>query len=49
MMDYDRSPGSVSHTKSSLVGSSVSIPITNEQLNLGTWQGEWGIQGGLWS
>jgi len=22
-----------------LVGSSVSIPITNHQLNLGTWQG----------
>ncbi|TEB39283.1 hypothetical protein FA13DRAFT_1725267 [Coprinellus micaceus] len=30
---------SVSHTKASLVGSSISIPITNEQLNLGTWQG----------
>ncbi|TFK30533.1 hypothetical protein FA15DRAFT_662504 [Coprinopsis marcescibilis] len=30
---------SVSHTKASLVGSSISIPITNGQLNLGTWQG----------
>jgi len=30
---------SVSHTKASLVGSSVSVPITNGQLNLGTWQG----------
>lgn len=30
---------SVSHTKATLVGSSISIPITNEQLNLGTWQG----------
>ncbi|KAJ6575201.1 hypothetical protein B0H19DRAFT_632032 [Mycena capillaripes] len=30
---------SVSHTKASLVGSSISIPITNSQLNLGTWQG----------
>ncbi|KAJ3800466.1 hypothetical protein GGU11DRAFT_772980 [Lentinula aff. detonsa] len=30
---------SVSHTKSSLVGSTVSIPITNGSLNLGTWQG----------
>ncbi|KAJ3719823.1 hypothetical protein EV361DRAFT_970046 [Lentinula raphanica] len=29
----------VSHTKSSLVGSTVSIPITNGSLNLGTWQG----------
>ena len=27
------------HIKSSLVGSSVSIPITNGRLNLGTWQG----------
>lgn len=30
---------SVSHTKASLVGSSISIPISNGQLNLGTWQG----------
>lgn len=27
------------HVKSSLVGSSVSIPITNGRMNLGTWQG----------
>ncbi|MCD4696413.1 MAG: secondary thiamine-phosphate synthase enzyme YjbQ [Bacteroidales bacterium] len=27
------------HIKSSLVGNSVSIPITNHMLNLGTWQG----------
>ncbi len=27
------------HIKASLVGSSVTIPITNGQLNLGTWQG----------
>lgn len=27
------------HIKASLVGSSISIPITNGQLNLGTWQG----------
>lgn len=27
------------HIKSSLVGSSVSIPISNHKLNLGTWQG----------
>lgn len=27
------------HIKSSLVGSSISIPITQHQLNLGTWQG----------
>ena len=28
-----------SHIKSSLLGSSVSIPITNGNFNLGTWQG----------
>jgi secondary thiamine-phosphate synthase enzyme len=28
-----------SHIKSSLLGHSVSIPVTNGQLNLGTWQG----------
>lgn len=28
-----------SHIKSSILGSSVSIPITNGKLNLGTWQG----------
>jgi len=28
-----------SHIKSSLLGSSVSIPVTNGRLNLGTWQG----------
>ena len=27
------------HIKTTLVGSSVSIPITNGRLNLGTWQG----------
>ena len=31
---------SVSHTKATLVGSSVTIPITDGRLNLGTWQGE---------
>ncbi|KAI0307715.1 hypothetical protein B0F90DRAFT_1620716 [Multifurca ochricompacta] len=29
----------VSHTKTSLVGTSISIPITEGRLNLGTWQG----------
>ena len=29
----------VSHTKTSLVGTSISIPITGGRLNLGTWQG----------
>lgn len=27
------------HIKASLVGNAVSIPITNAQLNMGTWQG----------
>ena len=27
------------HLKASLLGSSVSLPITNGRLNLGTWQG----------
>jgi secondary thiamine-phosphate synthase enzyme len=27
------------HLKSSLIGASITIPITNHRLNLGTWQG----------
>jgi len=27
------------HLKSAILGSSVSVPITNGKLNLGTWQG----------
>ena len=27
------------HLKSSILGSSIDIPITNGNLNLGTWQG----------
>lgn len=27
------------HAKSTLTGSSISIPVTNHRLNLGTWQG----------
>jgi len=30
---------SVSHTKTSLVGCTISVPITDGRLNLGTWQG----------
>ena len=30
---------SASHSKSSLLGPSVTIPITNGRMNLGTWQG----------
>ncbi|MDG1475614.1 MAG: secondary thiamine-phosphate synthase enzyme YjbQ [Vicingaceae bacterium] len=36
---FEGSDDMPAHIKSSMVGSSVSIPITNHQLNLGTWQG----------
>ncbi len=36
---YEGSDDMPAHIKSSLLGSSVTIPITNGQLNLGTWQG----------
>ena len=36
---YEGSDDMPAHIKSSMVGSSVSIPITNGRLNLGTWQG----------
>lgn len=36
---YEGSDDMPAHIKSTLVGNSISIPITNHQLNLGTWQG----------
>ena len=36
---YEGSDDMPAHLKSSLLGSSVQIPITNGKLNLGTWQG----------
>ena len=30
-----------SHIKNALVGTSLSIPISNGKLNMGTWQGIW--------
>ena len=36
---YEGSDDMPAHLKASIVGSSVSIPSTNHQLNLGTWQG----------
>ena len=36
---FEGSDDMPAHIKSSMVGSSISIPITNHQLNLGTWQG----------
>ena len=32
------------HIKSSLIGASVSVPITNGTLALGTWQGIWFLE-----
>lgn len=37
--NYEGSDDMPAHLKSSLLGSSVTIPITDGQLNLGTWQG----------
>ena len=36
---YEGSDDMPAHIKSSLLGSSIEIPITNGRLNLGTWQG----------
>jgi secondary thiamine-phosphate synthase enzyme len=36
---YEGSDDLPAHIKSSLLGASVSIPITNGRLNVGTWQG----------
>lgn len=36
---YEGSDDMPAHIKSSLMGASVQIPITNGRLNLGTWQG----------
>ncbi len=37
--NYEGSDDMPAHIKSSLMGSSVSVPITDGKLNLGTWQG----------
>lgn len=39
---------SVSHTKTSLIGASIQIPITDGRLNLGTWQGESPCFSAIW-
>lgn len=36
---FEGSDDMPAHVKSSLVGSSVTIPITNHKLNIGVWQG----------
>jgi secondary thiamine-phosphate synthase enzyme len=37
--NYEGSDDMPAHIKSSIMGSSVIIPVTNGKLNLGTWQG----------
>jgi secondary thiamine-phosphate synthase enzyme len=37
--DYEGSDDMPAHIKSSILGSSVTIPITKGKLNLGIWQG----------
>ena len=37
--DYEGSDDMPAHIKSSLMGASVQIPITNGELNMGVWQG----------
>ena len=37
--NYEGSDDMPAHLKASLLGSSMSLPITNGRLNLGTWQG----------
>jgi secondary thiamine-phosphate synthase enzyme len=37
--DYEGADDMPAHLKAAMLGSSVTIPITNGKLNLGTWQG----------
>lgn len=37
--DYEGSDDMPAHIKSSLVGNSVTVPVTNGRINVGTWQG----------
>lgn len=37
--DYEGSDDMPAHLKSSLLGASLTIPVTNGRLNMGTWQG----------
>jgi len=37
--DYEGSDDMPAHLKAALLGNSVTIPITNGRMNLGTWQG----------
>lgn len=37
--DYEGSDDMPAHIKSSLLGNSVTVPVTNGRINVGTWQG----------
>ena len=37
--DYEGSDDMPAHIKNCIIGSSLTIPVTNGELNLGTWQG----------
>jgi len=37
--DYEGSDDMPAHLKSSILGSSITIPVTNGRINVGTWQG----------
>lgn len=37
--DYEGSDDMPAHIKSSILGSSIMVPITNGRINVGTWQG----------
>jgi secondary thiamine-phosphate synthase enzyme len=37
--DYEGRDDMPAHIKSSVIGQSITIPITNHRLNMGTWQG----------
>lgn len=37
--DYEGSDDMPAHIKSSILGSSITVPVTNGNINVGTWQG----------
>jgi len=44
--DAEGSDDMPAHVKSALIGASVTMPITEGELNLGTWQGTWDVCAG---
>lgn len=45
--DAEGSDDMPAHIKSGLIGASVTVPITDGELALGTWQGEWILRRGV--